>query len=103
MAWRRARREGSVVGARDGGYRTISFAPFVEGGQLRLLVGFTPTRSPRWPRWPAPHELQPGHRRDVTPWLGVCPRGSPPGMLRTLHDAFKALLFDPAHFAKFDQ
>jgi tripartite-type tricarboxylate transporter receptor subunit TctC len=42
----------------------------------------------------------------MSPYGLAGPRGMPAGVVRTLHDAFKTALFDPAHvaeLARFDQ
>jgi len=87
------------------GVSANGFAPFVESGQLRLLAVFSAQRSPRWPQVPTLQEL--GHGVvAMSPYGLVAPRGLPSEVQATLHDAFKAALFDPVHvaeLARFDQ
>jgi len=81
------------------------FAPFVDAGQLRLLAVFGAARSARWPQVPTMHELGLGIIAS-SPYGLVGPRGLAADVLRTLHDAFRAALFEPQHvveLAKFDQ
>ena len=87
------------------GVNSNGFAPFVDSGRLRLLVTFGEQRTRRWPQVPTLKEL--GHGIVATSPYGLAgPRGLPPAIVRTLHDAFKAAMFDPVHIAelaKFDQ
>lgn len=87
------------------GVNSNGFAPFVDSGQLRLLVTFGPTRTKRWPQVPTLKEL--GHNIvAMSPYGLVGPRGMDAVIVRALHDAFKAAMFDPAHMAelaKYDQ
>jgi len=75
-----------------------SWAPLVEGGQLRLICVWTATRSPRFPDAPTLKEL--GYDMVITSPYGISgPKGMDPGVVRVLHDACKAALFDPANVA----
>ena len=87
------------------GVNSNGFAPFVDGGRLRLLATFGAQRTPRWPEVPTMREL--GHGIvAMSPYGLAGPRGMPAQVVRTLHDAFKTAMFDPVHvaeLAKFDQ
>ncbi len=87
------------------GVNSNGFAPFVDGGKLRLLVTFGEHRTRRWPNVPTLKEL--GHGIvAMSPYGLAAPRGTPPAVIEVLHDAFKAALLDPAHIAelaKYDQ
>jgi tripartite-type tricarboxylate transporter receptor subunit TctC len=87
------------------GVNSNGFAPFVDGGQLRLLATFGEHRTKRWPNVPTLKEL--GHGIVATSPYGLAgPRGLPAPVVQVLHDAFKAAMFDPAHVAQlalFDQ
>ena len=87
------------------GVNSNGFAPFVDSGRLRLLATFGEQRMKRWPQVPTLKEL--GHGIVATSPYGLGgPRGLPPAIVQTLHDAFKAAMFDPAHVAElafFDQ
>jgi tripartite-type tricarboxylate transporter receptor subunit TctC len=87
------------------GVNSNGFAPFVDGGKLRLLVTFGEHRTRRWPQVPTLKEL--GHGIvAMSPYGLAAPRGTPPTVIKVLHDAFKAALLDPAHIAelaKYDQ
>ncbi len=87
------------------GVNSNGFAPFVDGGQLRLLVTFGEQRTKRWPQVPTLKEL--GHRIVASSPYGLAgPRALPPPIVKVLHDAFKAAMFEPQHvaeLAKFDQ
>lgn len=81
------------------GVNSTGFAPYVDSGQLRLLVTFGAKRTKRWPAVPTLKEL--GH--DIvaqSPYGLVGPKGMSPQIVQTLHDAFKAAMFDPQHIAE---
>jgi tripartite-type tricarboxylate transporter receptor subunit TctC len=81
------------------GLNSNGFAPFVDGGRLRLILVLSEHRSRRWPQVPTLREL--GHNIvAMSPYGLAGPRGLAPSAVRTLHDAFKAALFDPAHIAE---
>jgi tripartite-type tricarboxylate transporter receptor subunit TctC len=88
------------------GVNSNGFAPYVESGKLRLLAIFSAQRSRRWPQVPTVREL--GHPDAVytSPYgIGV-PAGTDAAIVRRLHDAFRAALFDPLHLqelARYDQ
>jgi tripartite-type tricarboxylate transporter receptor subunit TctC len=87
------------------GVNSNGFAPFVDSGKLRLLVTFGEHRTRRWPQVPTLKEL--GHHIVATSPYGLAgPRGLPSEVVNTLHQAFKAALYDPVHIAelaKYDQ
>lgn len=87
------------------GVNSSGFAPFVDSGKLRLLATFGEQRTRRWPQVPTLKEL--GHGIVATsPYGLVGPAGLPPAIVRTLHDAFRAAMQDPAHvaeLARYDQ
>jgi len=87
------------------GVNSNGFAPFVDSGKLRLLVTFGEHRTRRWPQVPTLKEL--GHGLVAASPYGLAgPRGLPAPIVQTLHDAFKAAMFDPLHIAelaKYDQ
>ena len=87
------------------GINSNGFAPFVDGGKLRLLVTFGEQRTKRWPAVPTLKEL--GHGIVATsPYGLVGPRGMPAAVVAVLHEAFKVAMNDPAHvaeLAKYDQ
>lgn len=81
------------------GANSTGFAPYVESGQLRLLVTFGEQRSKRFPRVPTLKEL--GYGIVANSPYGLCgPRGMAAPVVNTLHDALKGALFDPAHLAE---
>jgi len=81
------------------------WAPHVESGKLRLLATYGSKRTKRWPTVPTLDEL--GYKTVSDSPFGVCgPKGMDPAVVRTVHDAFKKTLEDPAvlaSFEKFDQ
>jgi len=87
------------------GVNSNGFAPFVEGGQLRLLVTFGERRTRRWPTVPTLKEL--GHGIvAMSPYGLAGPAGLHADVVRVLHDAFRAAIHDPVHLAelqKYDQ
>lgn len=87
------------------GVNSNGFAPFVDSGQLRLLVTFGEHRSRRWPQVPTLKELGWGIVA-MSPYGLAGPAGLAPEVVQVLHDAFKAALHDPVHvaeLAKYDQ
>lgn len=81
------------------GVNSNGFAPFVDSGQLRLLVTFGEKRTKRWPQVPTLKEL--GHGIVATSPYGLAgPRGMSPAVVQVLHDALKLALFDPRHLAE---
>ena len=81
------------------GVNSNGFAPFVDSGKLRLLVTFGEQRTKRWPAVPTLKELGLGIVATSPYGLGG-PRGLPPNVVQTLHDAFKAAMFEPVHVAE---
>ena len=89
---------GHVMAASD----ATGWAPFVESGKLRLLATYGSKRSKRWPQVPTLDEL--GYQTVSDSPFGVCgPKGMDPAIVRTLHDAFRKTLDDPAVLATFDK
>ncbi|MBX6745872.1 MAG: tripartite tricarboxylate transporter substrate binding protein [Acetobacteraceae bacterium] len=83
---------GEVMSVAD----SSAWAPLVEGGQLRLICVWTAERSKRFPDVPTLKEL--GYDMVVTSPYGLSgPKGMDPGVVKILHDALKAALFDPAN------
>jgi tripartite-type tricarboxylate transporter receptor subunit TctC len=81
------------------------WAPHVASGKLRLLATYGSKRTKRWPDVPTLDEL--GYKTVSDSPFGVCgPKGMEPAVTKTLHDAFRKTLEDPAVLAmldKFDQ
>jgi tripartite-type tricarboxylate transporter receptor subunit TctC len=74
------------------------WVPQVEAGQMRALCVWSAGRVPRLPGVPTLKEV--GHDMVITSPYGVSgPRGMDPGVVRVLHDAFKAALFSPTNTA----
>ncbi|MDH4060650.1 MAG: tripartite tricarboxylate transporter substrate binding protein [Aquincola sp.] len=94
-----------AAGHVDVGVNSSGFAPFVDSGRLLLLAVFSEQRSKRWPQVPTAREL--GFNLAASSPYGLAgPRGMSAPIVRTLHDAFHAALFDAVHvaeLAKFDQ
>ncbi|MBL8330364.1 MAG: tripartite tricarboxylate transporter substrate binding protein [Rubrivivax sp.] len=81
------------------GVNSNGFAPFVDGGQLRLLVTFGERRTRRWPSVPTLKELGLGIVAQ-SPYGLAGPAGMAPETVRILHEAFKAAIHDPQHLAE---
>ena len=78
------------------------WASHVDAGKLRLLATYGSKRTKRWPNVPTLDEL--GYQTVSDSPFGVCgPRGMDPALTRTLHDAFRKTLDDPAVQASFDK
>ena len=89
---------GHTMGASD----ATGWGPHVEAGKLRLLATYGSKRTKRWPNVPTLDEL--GFKTVSDSPFGVCgPKGMEPAVVRTLHDAFRKTLDDPAVLATFDK
>jgi tripartite-type tricarboxylate transporter receptor subunit TctC len=77
---------------------STGWAPLVDDGKLRLLVVWTAERTKRFPDVPTLREVGIDIVAD-SPYGLAGPRGMDPGVVRVLHDAFKAALMDPANVA----
>ncbi|MEO6747808.1 MAG: tripartite tricarboxylate transporter substrate binding protein [Caldimonas sp.] len=75
---------------------------FVDNGQMRLLLTFGEKRTKRWPNVPTAKELGYGIVSS-SPYGIVGPKGMDPGIVKTLHDAFKKAMDDPKHLEVLDQ
>jgi tripartite-type tricarboxylate transporter receptor subunit TctC len=84
---------GEVMSVAD----SSAWAPLVDAGQLRPICVWTAGRSPRFPDVPTLKELGYGDMVVTSPYGLSGPKGMDPGVVRTLHDAFKEALFDPAN------
>ena len=74
---------------------------FVDGGRMRLLVTFGDERTKRWPALPTAKELDDGVLSNPRSGLAG-PKGMDPAVVKTLHDAFKKAVDDPARGALLD-
>ena len=87
------------------GVNSTGFGPFVDSGRLRLLATFGAQRTKRWPQVPTLRDL--GFDIVAMSPFGLGgPRGLSANVVATLHDAFKAALFDPTvvqELSKYDQ
>ena len=89
---------GHVMAASD----ATGWGPHVDGGRLRLLATYGSKRTKRWSHIPTLNEL--GYQTVSDSPFGVCgPKGMDPAVVKTLHDAFKSALDDPAVLATFDK
>jgi tripartite-type tricarboxylate transporter receptor subunit TctC len=89
---------GHTMGASD----ATGWAPHVESGKLRLLATYGSKRTKRWPNVPTLTEL--GYQTVSDSPFGVCgPKDMDPTVVRTLHDAFRKTLEDPAVLASLDK
>ena len=78
------------------------WAPFVESGRLRLIATYGSRRTRRWSNVPTLDEL--GYKTVSDSPFGVCgPKNMDPAVVKTLHDAFKRVLDDPAVIAVLDK
>jgi tripartite-type tricarboxylate transporter receptor subunit TctC len=75
---------------------STGWAPLVEAGQLRLLVTWGENRAVRFPDVPTLREVG-INIVSASPYGLAGPKNMDPGIVRVLHDAFKAALEDPAH------
>jgi tripartite-type tricarboxylate transporter receptor subunit TctC len=78
------------------------WSQLVQDGKLRLLVTWGEARAKRFPEVPTLREVG----IDIvsaSPYGIAGPKGMDPGVVRTLHDAFKDALTDPSHTAVLDR
>jgi tripartite-type tricarboxylate transporter receptor subunit TctC len=66
----------------------------VEGKRMRVLVNFRPQRLPSFPGVPTAKELG-WDVADGVWYMLVAPKGTPPNVIRYIHDAAKAAIEDP--------
>ena len=89
---------GHIMSASD----ATGWGPHVESGKLRLLATYGSKRTKRWSNVPTLDEL--GYQTVSDSPFGVCgPKGMDPSVVKTLHDAFKKTLDDPAVLATFEK
>ncbi len=70
--------------------------PMAEAGRVRILATFTEQRTAVWPDAPTLKEL--GYGIVATGPYGIgAPAGTPPAIVKTLHDAFRKGLEEPSH------
>jgi tripartite-type tricarboxylate transporter receptor subunit TctC len=96
----------ALIGGHTMGHSdSTGWAPQVEAGRLRLLATYGSKRTKKWSSIPTLDEL--GYQTVSDSPFGVCgPKGMDPAIVKTLHDAFKRVLDDPAVLAtleKYDQ
>ena len=85
-----------MAGQLDAVAASTLWGELVHAGQLRLLVTFGPERIKRFAFAPTLRECGIDIAQ-TSPYGLVGPKGMDPGVVRVLHDAFRAALFDPAH------
>ncbi len=92
---------GHIMSASD----ATGWGPHVDAGKLRLLATFGSKRTKRWATVPTLDEL--GYKTVSDSPFGVGgPKGMDPALTKTIHDAFRKTLEDPAVlsvFEKYDQ
>ena len=88
--------QATLAGTIDATADSTGWAPLVEAGRLRLLVTWGAERTKRFPDVPTLREAG-VDIVSASPYGFAGPKGMDPGVVKILHDAFKAALFDPAH------
>jgi tripartite-type tricarboxylate transporter receptor subunit TctC len=96
----------ALIGGHTMGHSdSTGWGPMVEAGRLRLLATYGSKRTKRWPNIPTLEEL--GYQTVSDSPFGVCgPKGMDPAVVKTIHDAFKKVIEDPAVLSmleKYDQ
>ncbi|MBN9573147.1 MAG: tripartite tricarboxylate transporter substrate binding protein [Alicycliphilus denitrificans] len=92
--------ESEIIAALMGGHIDLGvtaggIAPMVDDGRARVLVLWTARRAPRWPNVPTLREI--GIDMVANSPFGIAgPKGLPPAVVKTLHDAFRKALEAPA-------
>lgn len=91
---------GNIMAAAD----STGFAPQVESGKLRVLSTWGEQRLAKFPDAPTLKELGLGMVQN-SPFGIAAPRGTPPAVVKRLHDAFKQAMEQPSYttaLAKYD-
>ena len=91
---------GHVMAAAD----SSAFVPYVEGGKARLLNVWSEKRMARFPDVPTMRDLG-INIVQTSPYGLVAPKGTPPDVVKKLHDAFKKALEEKSSveaLAKYD-
>ena len=89
---------GHIMSASD----ATGWGVHVDSGKLRLLATYGSKRTKRWPNVATLNEL--GYKTVSDSPFGVCgPKGMDPALVKTIHDAFKKTVEDPAVLAVFDK
>ncbi len=83
---------GQIMAAAD----STGFAPQVEAGKLRVLNTWGEQRLAKFPDAPTLRELGLGLVQ-TSPFGVGAPRGTPPDVVRRLHDAFKKAMEEPSY------
>jgi tripartite-type tricarboxylate transporter receptor subunit TctC len=68
-----------------------TWAPYVESGKMRLLVVWSEKRIPRFPQVPTLRETG-VNLVQTSPWGLAAPKGTPPQILKVLHDGFRTAM-----------
>jgi len=79
-----------------------AWGPLVASGELRLLFLLNQERSKKWPNVPTIRELGYQYTFD-SPYGVVAARGTPPAIVKKLHDAFKIAFDDPKVIETYDK
>lgn len=91
---------GHVMAAAD----SSAFVPYIEGGKARLLNVWSEKRMARFPDVPTMRDLG-INIVQTSPYGLVAPKGTPPDVVKKLHDAFKKALEEKSSveaLAKYD-
>jgi tripartite-type tricarboxylate transporter receptor subunit TctC len=89
---------GHIMGHSD----STGWAPHVDGGRVRLLATYGSKRTRRWSQVATLEEL--GYQTVSDSPFGICgPKNMDPAVVRTIHDAFRKTLDDPAVIATLDK
>jgi tripartite-type tricarboxylate transporter receptor subunit TctC len=83
---------GHIMAAAD----STGFAPLVEAGKLRVLNTWGEKRLPRFPDVPTLKELG-VNIVQASPFGIGAPKGTPPAVVKRLHDAFKKAMEEPSY------
>lgn len=85
---------GHIMAAAD----STGFAPLVEAGKLRVLNTWGEKRLAKFPDAPTLKELGLNIVQNSPFGIGA-PKGTPPAVIKRLHDAFKKAMEDPSYVA----
>lgn len=88
------------------GVNSTGFAPWLAQRRVRLLAIFGARRSPLWPEVPTLRELGFPDAVHSSPWGLAAPQGTPPAVMRRLHEVFRQAMHTEryrAALARYDQ